>query len=397
MTMRGGRLARRRDATPWLVALVLAAYAGCVLVHLAACRFDISRFIVAGDVVVQPARLHWPIAVEAQSPGYDGQYFYRLALDPFDTRPDAYGIPMNAAPAVRAQRIVYPAAAWALSLGRGAAVPDTLVAVNLIAVALLAAVAAALARQFGVAARWGLLLPFYPGFVLSSCRDTAEIVATLLALAALLAAERRRWPAAALLAGLAVLTREATLLYLAGYGIAGLWRSVQGRHLDPAVPWCLVPLAVYLAWQAAMNHVWGHFSYEVIGHDDLAALPLADYARGVVGWLGAALRLPVRYSVLYSLVTILLVPVFVLLVLREGVRAGTTLPFAPAFAWLCYAAMAAVFTQAIWRDPWGYVRILDDVYSLGIVVLLSLRRLPPLRALAVGVGITWAASVAFVI
>ena len=48
--------------------------------------------------------------------GYDGQFYLRLALDPFDLKLHAFGITLNGA--FRDQRIVYPFIAWLIALGQ---------------------------------------------------------------------------------------------------------------------------------------------------------------------------------------------------------------------------------------------------------------------------------------
>jgi hypothetical protein len=97
-------------------------------------------------------------------------------------------------------------------MGRVEWIPTLLVGVNILAAALMAAFAGAFAKRFGLHALWGVIVPFYPGFVLTFSRDLAEIVAAAFAMGAIWAAASRRNIAAALLLTCAVLTRETTLL-----------------------------------------------------------------------------------------------------------------------------------------------------------------------------------------
>ena len=112
-----------RNRLGWLsptlvVGLVLAAYLGLRL------------FQAQGDPLVF-ARLGQGFANGAPvgEPGYDGQFAYWIARDP---RPTAAG-PHLDVPAYRYQRIVYPLLAWALAAGQAAAVPWTLVLINVAA------------------------------------------------------------------------------------------------------------------------------------------------------------------------------------------------------------------------------------------------------------------------
>lgn len=393
-----------RDAVPppsrreraWLVAIMLAAYLVCVGAKLGVDHFDISRFVVAGDRFFSSKDLIYPIAVEAHSDGYDGQFFYRLALDPTTTRRVAYGISMERHPVVRAQRILYPAAAWAMSLGHGGAVPYALVAINLLALAAIGWAAVLLAAQFAIPARLGLLLPFYPGFILSICRDTAEIVATALALSGMVAASRRRWPLAALLASAAVLTRETTLLYLVGFGLVAVRDAAARRSFDRRIAWCLVPLMVFVAWQAVLRTIWGDLPFDDLGHHDLSPLPLVDYARAVGGYAARMVSLPIRYRHFYSFVTCLSVAAFALFVVGQLPK-RKPLPLEYLVPWCLYVGLAMIFTDAIWNEPYGYLRILCDFYALGIATLIAARNRAALRALVPFVAVTWVGTFAFVL
>ncbi|WP_375380614.1 hypothetical protein [uncultured Sphingomonas sp.] len=384
---------RRQRA--WLVGLTLLAYLSCVGVKLGVHQFDISRFVVAGDRFFSPKDLAYPIAVKPHSDGYDGQFFYRLALDPLDTRRVAYGITMESHPVVRAQRIAYPAAAWALSLGQGAAVPYALVAVNLLCVALIGWVAALLAAHFAVPARLGLLIPFHPGFVIALCCDTAEIFATTLALSGALAAATRRWPLAALLAGAAVLARETTLLYLIGFGLVAVADGLRRRSFDRRIAWCLVPPIVFVLWQAVLKSIWGTLPFEDLGHHDLSTVPLVDYARAVAGFGLAVIGRPFSYHAIFDWVSCLSVGVFVGFVAIEAVKRPAFLSFV--IPWSLYVALAALFTDAIWGEPLGYLRILCDVYVLGIATLIAAGNEAALRAMVPFVAVAWTATVVFIL
>ncbi|WP_298212560.1 hypothetical protein [Ferrimicrobium sp.] len=115
--------------------------------------------------------------------GYDGQFFLRLALDPFNLSMHAFGITMNGA--FRDQRIVYPFLAWVLALGHDHWVPFTLVIVNLIAVTVVAYMGAKLARDTAHPAMVGLLLGGYFGYTMSTGRDLTEPTAAAFLLIAM--------------------------------------------------------------------------------------------------------------------------------------------------------------------------------------------------------------------
>ena len=44
---------------------------------------DVSRFVVAGDAFTDPASVPFCVTVLLGSGGYDGQFYFRLAVAPF--------------------------------------------------------------------------------------------------------------------------------------------------------------------------------------------------------------------------------------------------------------------------------------------------------------------------
>lgn len=54
--------------------------------------------------------------------GYDGQFYYRLALNPFTSEKEEFGITIDI-PSYRHQRIIYPLISWIFSLGQKDFVP----------------------------------------------------------------------------------------------------------------------------------------------------------------------------------------------------------------------------------------------------------------------------------
>ena len=137
-------------------------------------RRSIGRFILIGENFADPAQLPAGMPLRAAY-GYDGQFYYRLAINPLNFSHTANGITVDQA--YRFMRAGYPAITWLVSAGERALVPYMLVAVNAVAIGALGWLGGRLARQGGRHAAWGLLLPGYFGLVTSLSRDTAEPVA----------------------------------------------------------------------------------------------------------------------------------------------------------------------------------------------------------------------------
>src|SRR5262249_9235466 len=78
--------------------------------------FNASSFVTAGATFCNPALAPNSLVISKNSGGYDGQFYYRLALDPFTSKRTDFGVTLDI-PSYRHQRILYPFMAWALSAG----------------------------------------------------------------------------------------------------------------------------------------------------------------------------------------------------------------------------------------------------------------------------------------
>jgi hypothetical protein len=172
----------------------------------------ISLFIMSGsnNKYSHPAQM-FPKISHVPSTGYDGQFYYRFAFDPFNWHATAYGITVDHN--YRYTRIGYSLVAYVLSLGgHGRLLPTVLVVVNLICVGLMGWLGAKFARESGRHALWGLLFVAYFGLVISVGRDTSEPLADACMLGGLLAYRHSKYVLAALLVAYAVFTNEPILV-----------------------------------------------------------------------------------------------------------------------------------------------------------------------------------------
>ena len=401
---------------PWHVALLGSLMAlGIVVARLLVpADGDISRFVVAGDNFVDPATVDPPIHVVDDSWGYDGQFFWRLAVDPlaWDLDRHHHGVIFDSA--YRPPRLGYPLLAWGLSAGHAPWVATTLVAVNVLAygaVAWLGAIvagrtvfvagSAAVGRQTAVAGAAvagaarkrtplaGLLVAATPGLVFALSRDLSDVVALATVLAGIVAVQRGRWGWATGAWTAAVATREQALVVIAGYALwrlAGLVRD-RARPTAADLPW-LVPPVVTVALQLL---VWAR-----IGKLPIVAAQESNftYPFGALGpALGDWLRgdtpawdhmVPFQFALAVALVVL-------------AFRYGRHL-LAEGDRWLLVSlglvtVMAVSFGERVWEGPSDLRQVLDVLALSWVVLLATPRRLPPwLVAAAVLVWIGTAAT-----
>jgi hypothetical protein len=350
-----------------VVVLTLAVYLIVLMAFLQGHNFALGALIHVGSRFVSSPSSLGSVPVIADSYGYDGQFFYRLALDPLYK--DAALSPRLDSPAYRQQRILYPLLVRALSLGNKDLVPFVMVGINLVSLGFLAWLGAEYAVRSGRSPAWGLFLSLYPGFLFSFLHDLPEPMAVAFLLAGLLAIRTRRPLLASAALMLAIQTRETVVVAAMAIWAAWLWRAA-GRNLPPtesdaagALRWhaASLPLAVFVLWQMVILFRWGHPSLvEGRGH---IGVPLFGIA-------GAVWKLLPPFEKVFNAFDILLLLGFLLM----GALAGMEL-LSPRnllhekVAFICYAVFALCFTPIIWEYRGGFLRALSEFYLLGFMLV----------------------------
>jgi hypothetical protein len=180
--------------------------------------------------------------------GYDGQFYEFIAADPIGARPYLDN------PAYRYSRPVYPLAARVLAGGQERLLPWTLLLLGIAGVFAGTFALAAVVARSGASPWYGAIVGVYPGSFVAVSLDLAEPLAYgVLALALLTWYTRQpRILGAALLFGLAGVTRETTLLFPV---TLALWLALRERRFRPASALLGVALAPYVVVKVALA-VW---------------------------------------------------------------------------------------------------------------------------------------------
>jgi len=369
---------RPRLDSPWLPAGILLVLAAVVVLLrlVVAAHGDVSAFVQAGTQFVDPTKAPHGLAVRSGA-GFDGQFYYRLALQPWNMAWSAHGITFDFA--YRRQRITYSWLAWVVSGGRSAAVPSVLVGLNVAMLGLLGFVCGAWAKSLGRHALWGLLPAGYFGLVWSLDRDLTEITATTLVVAGILACRHRHFLLAGLALSGAVLARETALLVVAALFVTRVVELVRrrGRVGAPDVAWA-APAIAFVGWQAICAAVYG--TLPLTSDRGNAAVPFSGAVHAVVGWIGH----PQLTNLLELVQLVVLVVVIVrgLLHLRDS-RSSSFEKLAFVFAVL----LLAVLSTSVWNNDPRAFRTMVDVFVLGSGVLLGSTSFRPLVITALTWGV----------
>lgn len=213
--------------------------------------------------------------------GYDGQFYYYLALDPLNAR-----FYMDS-PGYRYLRPVYPAVARAAAFGQRTLVPWTLLLVNLAAIVAATALLSRYLQARGTPPAYALLYGIAPGTLVAVQRDLTEPVAFLLVAAALVALDssgRYAWCMSAGLLALATLTRQPAAAFVAPLALALLAdadgnRRIQ-RRIVVATGFVALALVPYLVYSEVIAQVVGPRG----GTDQFTWVPFAGFFAGGDGF-----------------------------------------------------------------------------------------------------------------
>lgn len=379
---------RTRLDTPRSVALLalllVALFAGARLVGNGG---HPSAFVVAGDHFVDPATAPDELVVAQDSFGYDGQFVYRLALDPLTREETAYGITLDNPP-YRQQRIGLAALTWAVTAATPLPLSATLILVNGLALAGAAWLGAIFARRHGRHPLWGLVAGLSPGVVIAFARDLTEPLAWVLLLAGLLLWTDRRdgWAAVAFTA--AVLCRETTLAVLAGLGVWLLLSAARSRSAAPArrALLLLVPLAVALGWQWHLYQVWGEVPVATGGgHPGTRFVGIAGHLFEGLGEFATVRDGVLRHVWIVERLWLAGLYAAVVLSLRR-----TAAPRPVRAGWVCGALLGLSVTA--WARDVQFLRAANEAIAVGVLVLLATRSRLADRALLSTGGVSLAVA-----
>jgi hypothetical protein len=303
--------------------------------------------------------------------GYDGQFYYRLALDPANLHQTAYGITLDAP--YRLMRIGYPALTWLASFGHGSLVPVMLVAVNVAAMTAMGFFGGMFARQGQHHALWGLLLPLYFGLLTSIARDTAEPVACAFLLAGLLAIRGRRPVLAGLLLAFGALTRETVMVAVCAFALVRILKFARHpRQVRPGredVAW-LLPAIAFTGWEFVARAVIGSFPVLADGSRNAGEpfIAVFDAIRNNLQALSWT-QFTEADDWLLELATLIVVAGIALLCLRR-----TRVPMHERVALIAYLIEICVVTPSTWNSLNADMRSFVEVYLLAVIVVLGVPR-----------------------
>lgn len=358
-------------------------YSGMLLVSRQ--LFDGNPLLTARDDVRKTL-------VFARGGGYDGQFMYFAAFDPFmrafKDHPAMYRRVMDAAP-YRFGRIGFAWLTWVFSGGRWERYPATMVWLVVCSLGLAAFLLSLMAQEHGLSPALGGLVVAVPGFWLSLMTGLPEPIAAATLLGGLFSLSRgRSWLAGGLFA-LSLLIRETGLVIVGGTVAAAV---VAGRRRDALIVGLLSTGAVltwrlYVAWilfpdwrLQGLLFTAPNFGWPLVGIRDLwLVLAHGQYFPNMPGMSRAAVALP-----------ILLMGGFVVALMLTMTRHDAT-----SAAALMYALIAICLNYAaVWLFVGNAQRVTYELFLALALSSLAIREYSgPLRG---GLIAFWSCSIVYV-
>jgi hypothetical protein len=351
---------------PWLVmpAVVLFVYGIFIAAQWPLAGENLFGYISFNYKRIDLAETNIPQRHISDKFGYDGQFYYRLALDPFSSEKRVQGISFDH-PSWRQQRILLSLATWTIARGDPEFTAVVMLTINLLSLVGLTLVGGFLLRQQGLSPWPAMLLAFYPGFAISIERFLTEPFSCLLLLTSVLCLVNKKAALGGVILALAVLARETALA--AALAIAGIWflQTVLRLKFDqwksPGPVYWMPAIVTYIGWQLWLRETWSASAYSAAEKGNLLGWPLAG--------LGESFRLLVtRPSAdnIYFLMIMLAVIAWAVLLAQLFRRSVG--PYR--WMWIAFLALATLLGPAIWNNSPGFLRTMTELNVLGMVIYL---------------------------
>jgi hypothetical protein len=322
--------------------------------------YDISHFVQAGDFFVNPAQAPANLSILHNSLGYDGQFYYRLAITPFTNERTAFGVTLDT-PYYRQQRIGYPLLAWLFSLGRPGLVPFALVLVNYVCLCLMGWLGGVYAQSINRHALWGVVFPLYPGFILVLMRDLTEITELFFLLAAFVCMHLNLRRRTILFLALAVLTKETALLAVMVLLIShrvDKWYHIFKPRLQ------LLPVLLFGFWQGWLCYQWGwglsrdfqnNIGYPFIGY---------------LSFFRETSLLSNHWQYVWF-IELCVIMAFTIVIVYTGLTVDINIDVK--LSWIFYLILVYLLTRSVWVEDWAFLRACSEFYLFGVMILLNSR------------------------
>jgi hypothetical protein len=334
---------------------------------------DITAFIQAGSDFVHTDQLPAPVKVYPGQ-GYDGQFFYRLALDPTNFSQEDYGIVIDH-PSYRIQRIVYPALAWIFSgFGQPGLVPWSLVLVNILAMGGVMFFVSRFILHLSTEPIHAFFPLLLSGVYMSVSKDLSEVTELFFFSGCIWFLLRHQHLWFSIFATLMLLTRETGLVFYIPLALYLVYRDDKGQN--ERIRFLAPPVLIWMLWKFYLHHsIPGSPFMEGTGN---LTWPFAGLWPGLRANLDFSSTEKILQLIFWSLhliwqVWFMVVVTRIVAVWNPKNRAAAQ-PLVMVF--YCWLLFAICLSPAIYSDDWSFVRIFT-LWNLSGFLLISTQNQRP--------------------
>lgn len=353
--------------------------------RLAFNHFDPTFFIVAGKQFVNQRYLPYPISLILRT-GYDGQFYFKSALDLSDPTEKALHYD---SPQYRKQRIFYPVVVSLAALRNINFIPFSMIFVNCLCLILLWLIFAKICINNAIPWGYSLLPVMYSGLQMSLGRDLAEPLETLLIIV-LLQFGLSNLILSCILTTFALLTKETTLIFL--FPISALtfittFLSKQKKHWSSYF-WIILPYGLFMAWHIFVERRLG-FSSVNQGSSNFA-FPMLGLISGFLGFMNNIIPQGVLILGLFSLhyVFLALYLISLVILIFPLIKTAWREKFKEHYAevaWLAWLIFSLFFSVKIYEDDWSFGRVFSAFSSISFFILFSNKKIPNKKFIALSI------------
>ena len=289
--------------------------------------------------------------------GYDGQYYCRIAIEPFNISKEALGVSFES-PSYRYSRIIYPLFAWVFSFGVPAISIFNLIFINLISLFFIYI----LGKKYFKFDYFIFFLPFIP-FVIS--RNTAEIFSIFFIILSIIAVEKRRLLFFSISSSLAILTRETSLIF---YSTAIFFFLINNKIKLVDLLILSLPAIFFIFWRLFLLKTFGDLPENIGTKVNFNLNEFSLFS----SYFNFLFRLnDIKYLIHFIQLTIILLFVtFVLFNIKFKKLGYVEVSF------LIYLIFFNFLASHIYSSDFAFFRVLPEMFLLGFIIMYKNNNLP---------------------
>lgn len=327
---------------------------------------NFSFFITAGSDYVDSSKNVNNIIIQ-KGQGYDGQFFYKLALNPFNFNKEYQGVILDV-PSYRIQRIAYPLAVWLLAFGNPSSIPFSLVLVNILSFLGIIFFTKKIIDHLNADKIYAILPFFLCGIYMSFSRDLSEVLELFFFVITVYYYLLNKNILFVIFSTLTIFTRETSMICLMPLA---LFKIFECKFHYKKIVLFIIPFLGFLLWKifllkhienANMNQGYNHLGFPFKGIIDgfLFNLNFTDTKHSVEFLFWILLLIWNIFLIYFSLKAIL------------KIKFNTNNSFAVfSLIYIFWLILACCFTQTIYVDDWGFVRVFSLWNLVGFLLIIK--------------------------